>query len=258
MYNKTRNKLSAFFNWGVGQGLIEHNPVVGVVHYAKSKRDRVLSMPELVAIWNAADDIPVTVCSMADFTNVIRVMMLTGQRKSEIANLPWREVREEETFIDDGVTITGPALVLPPERTKNGLKHIVPLSKPAQAIVLRRPRGADDEFVLRRKSLIAWGECKTALVSALVRRGHHFEHWVLHDLRRSVATHMGEMGILPHVIETVLNHISGFRAGVAGVYNKSKLEGPKREALKAWGEYLMAHVENRVPADDDKVRVLRA
>jgi integrase len=194
---------------------------------------------------------------MPDFTNVIRVMMLTGQRKNEIGDLPWCEVRENKTFIDDGVTIIGPAIVLSAERTKNKHKHVVPLSKPAQAIVLRRPRGPDDEFVLRRKSMIAWGECKTALVSALIRRGHHFEPWVLHDFRRSVATHMGEMGILPHVIEIALNHVGGFRAGVAGVYNKSKLEGPKRHALEAWAELLMSHIEDRVPADD-KVTPIRA
>ena len=83
------------------------------------------------------------------------------------------------------------------------------------------------------------------LDAALAKRGHHLEPWVLHDLRRSVATHMGEMGIQPHVIEEVLNHFGGVQ-----VYNKSKLEGPKRQALEAWGEYLMAHVEGRAPADN--------
>ena len=80
--------------------------------------------------------------------------------------------------------------------------------------------------------------------------------WVLHDLRRSVATHMGEMGIPPHVIEAVLNHVSGTRGGIAGKYNKSKLEEPKRQALAAWAEVLMAHIEGREPVD--KVVLLRA
>jgi integrase len=221
LHNNVRAKLSAFFNWGVSEGLIEHNPVVGTVRHERKYRERVLSLPELTAIWHALDDIPLTVRSMPEFTNIMRVLMLTGQRKSEIANLPWCEVRENETFIDDGVTIIGPAIVLPPERSKNGRKHIVPLSKPAQFIVLRHPRGPDDEFVLRRKSQIAWGVCKVALDFALIARGHKLAPWVLHDLRRSVATHMGEKGIQPHVIEMVLNHVSGFRAGVAGVLSRA-------------------------------------
>ena len=87
-------------------------------------------------------------------------------------------------------------------------------------------------------------------VAISLRRGS------MHDLRRSVATHMGEMGIQPHVIEEVLNHVSGTRAGVAGTYNRSKLEEPKRQALEAGPKYLMAHVEGREPAD--KVVPLRA
>ena len=89
---------------------------------------------------------------------------------------------------------------------------------------------------------------KKLLDAALAERGHKFEPWVLHDLRRSVATHMGEMGILPHVIEVALNHVSGARKGVAGVYNKSKLEQPKRQALEAWGEHLQSHIEGRAPS----------
>jgi hypothetical protein len=87
----------------------------------------------------------------------------------------------------------------------------------------------------------------------LLKRGHALAPWVFHDLRRSVATHMGEMGIQPHVIDVILNHARG---GVAGTYNKSKLEEPKRQALAAWAEVLMAHVEGRAPAD--KVVPLRA
>jgi integrase len=152
--------------------------------------------------------------------------------------------------------------VLPPERSKNNRKHIVPLNNPAQTIVLTRARGSDDGFVFRRSKIIvgknnigrgSWSEPKASLDDALLKRGHALAPWVFHDLRRSVATHMGEMGIQPHVIEAVLNHARG---GVAGVYNKSKLEEPKRHALAAWAEVLMAHVEGRAPAD--KVVPLRA
>jgi integrase len=257
--NGVRSKLSALFNWAISQGLIESNPVVGTIKHAHKPRARVLSLPELTAIWYALDDIPISVHSVTDFTAIIRLLMLTGQRRNEIANLRSREIRDEN-FIEDGAAITGPAIVLPPERTKNGRKHIVPLSKPAQTILLTRPRGSDDGFVLRRsKNNIgrgSWSEPKASLDDALLKRGHALAPWVFHDLRRSVATHMGEMGIAPHVIEAVLNHVSGSRAGVAGVYNKSKLEEPKRQALAAWAEVLMAQVEGREPAD--KVVPIRA
>jgi hypothetical protein len=101
-----------------------------------------------------------------------------------------------------------------------------------------------------------WCRRKKAIDDALTKRGHTLAPWVFHDIRRSVATHMGEMGIQPHVIEMVLNHMSGHKAGVAGVYNRSKLEEPKRQALIAWAEKLMAAVEGREPVDN--VTPLRA
>jgi integrase len=241
-HNNVRASLMALFNWAIKKGLTENNPVLGTEQHAHKSRERVLSLPELTAIWHAAGDMPV---SIHDFTAIIRLFMLTGQRRTEIGGLRWRE-------------IVGDTIVLPPERTKNGRRHIVPLSKPAQVILLTRPRGPNDGFVLRRQSgtTLDWNRYKASLDDALVKRGHTLAPWTNHDLRRSVATHMGEMGIQPHVIECVLNHVSGSRAGVAGTYNRSKLEKPKREALEAWGEYLMAHIEGRKP--DDKVVQLRA
>ena len=188
-----RSKLSALFNWAISQGLIESNPVVGTIKHEEKPRERVLSLPELVAIWHTLDDIH----TMTDFSAQIRLLMLTGQRRGEIGDLRWREVGDD-------------AIVLPGVRTKNGLQHTIPLSKPAQTILLARLRGHDDDFVFRRKNdgkvIASWHRRKASLNRALAKRGHKLAPWVLHDLRRSVATHMGEMGILPHVIEAVLNH----------------------------------------------------
>jgi integrase len=250
-YNNVRAHLSALFAWAIGQGLTESNPVVGTIKYERKRRKRVLSVPELAVIWHALDD----VSGLRDYNAKVRLLMLTGLRRAEIGNLRWCEVHNEN-FTEDGVVIPGPAIVLPGERAKNGLKHIVPLSKPAQAILAARLRDPDDDFVFQSRALGTWGRCKRTLDAALIKRGHNLTPWVLHDLRRSVATHMGELGIQPHVIEMALNHVSGFRAGVAGIYNRSKLEEPKRQALAAWAEHLMAHVEDRVPSD--KVVPLRA
>jgi integrase len=230
--NRVRGKLSAVFSWAIAEGLTESNPVVGTTKHAEKARERVLSLPELAAIWHTVDDIH----TMTDYSAQIRLLMLTGQRRGEIGDLRWREV-------------VGDSIELPGERTKNGLRHRVPLSKPAQTILLARLRGHDNDFVFRRKNdgkvIASWQRRKASLDRALAKRGHELAPWVLHDLRRSVATHMGEMGIQPHVIEVVLNHTSGFRAGVAGVYNKSTLEEPKRQALAAWAEALMACIEGR-------------
>jgi integrase len=230
--NNVRANLSALFNWAIGQGLTESNPVFGTIKHETKPRDRVLSLPELAAIWHAVDDLHAS----TDYSAVIRLLMLTGQRRGEIGHLRWHE-------------IVGDTIELPGERTKNGLKHTIPLSQPAQTILAARWRGPDDVFVFWRRKLGAWGRPKKMLDCALTERGYQLAPWVVHDLRRSVATHMGEMGIQPHVIEAVLNHVSGFRAGVAGIYNRSKLEEPKRQALTAWAEHLMAHVEGREPAD---------
>src|SRR5262249_4776224 len=72
-----------------------------------------------------------------------------------------------------------------------------------------------------------------------------FEHWVPHDLRRTCATRMADLGVQPHIVEAVLNHVSGHKAGVAGIYNRASYDREKREALNLWAEHLMAVVEGR-------------
>jgi len=277
--NNVRGKLRTFFNWAIKQGLTENNPVLGTETQEQQTRTRVLSMAELVAVWRVLDDMTdyptivhllrvtgrrrnevpnpywrdVHIASLTDYRDVMRLLMLTACRRNEIAELPWSEIRPEETFIDDGLPVAGPAIVLPPKRVKNNRKFIVPLSKPAETILLSRPRchgrpvfcfGLKAEDADAVRSGRDWSHYKKMLDAILAERGYQFEHWVLHDLRRSVATHMGHMGIQPHVIEEALNHYR------ANTYNKSKLEGPKRQAFEAWGEYLMAHIEGRTPADN--------
>jgi integrase len=275
-HNNVRGKLVAFFNWTIKQGLIEYNPANGTEKLETKSRERVLSMDELKAISQAlvgltdyathvrlsmqvglreyGNTLPwreqTIVAIMTDYCSILHLLMLTGCRRSEISELPWCEIRADKTFIDEGLPVEGPAIVLPPERTKNGRRFIVPLSKPAQTILFSRQRDLDGRLVFPRRmngqstSGRAWSTHKKLLDAALAERGHKLEPWHFHDLRRSVATHMGDMGIQPHVVEEVLNH---FRRNV---YNKSKLEPPKRQAIEAWGEKLMARIEDREPADN--------
>src|SRR5205823_5882196 len=67
----------------------------------------------------------------------------------------------------------------------------------------------------------------------------------LHDIRRSVATGMAEIGTQPYVVEAVLNHVSGHKAGVAGIYNRSQYAGEKRAALKAWADHISSVIASK-------------
>jgi integrase len=135
-------------------------------------------------------------------------------------------------------------VALPPERTKNNRPHDVPLSKPALAILKSRPARVGRDFVFGERSrngndqrggFQGWSKSKAALDERV-----SIGSWRLHDIRRTVATRMAELGVQPHVIEAVLNHISGHKAGVAGVYNRSSYAAEKRAALDFWGKHVEA------------------
>jgi integrase len=135
--------------------------------------------------------------------------MLTGCRRDEI-----RGLRKAEIALGDSL------IVLPGERTKNGREHAVPLSAPARAIV--------ESLKLDRKEY-AFGERDTgysggsrAKESLDAKSG--VTDWTLHDLRRTAATRMADLAVFPHVIEAALNHVSGHKSGVAGIYNRAKYE----------------------------------
>jgi integrase len=200
------------------EGLLDNNVVVGTNRQLERSRERVLSDTELKIIWDALGP--------DDYSAVVRLLMLTGQRASEIGGLRWSEIVDGE-------------IRLPATRTKNSRPHVVPLAPAAQLILSGRPR--DDEFVFGRASgqpLGGWGACKAALDLRISARGAKLEHWVHHDLRRSMATRMAELGTAPHVIEAVLNHVSGHKAGIGGVYNKSQYPEQKRITLAKWAEHV--------------------
>jgi len=88
---------------------------------------------------------------------------------------------------------------------------------------------------------VSWGTSKPVLDKRIAeRRGAPLQpRWTIHDIRRSVVTHISELGYAqPHVVEAIVNHISGSKAGVAGVYNRATYLPEKRPALEDWGRYL--------------------
>ena len=224
--NSVRASLSAFFSWAMSQGLAEGNPIVGTSPaVTKGARDRVLTDHELRAIRNALRN--------DAYGDIVKLLALTGQRRDEIGALRWSEVDFDKAVI-----------ALPAERTKNSRPHDVPLSPEALAILKARPRvaGRDCIFASGANGFLGWSNYKVALDARIATKGT-IPPWRLQDLRRTVSTRMhDELGIAPHIVEAVLNHVSGHRAGVAGVYNRALYAKDKAVALARWAEHLGAIV----------------
>jgi integrase len=214
-----RNALSAFYVWVLAQGLATVNPVVGTVQTPLGpSRERVLSNPELAAIWRACDDV-------GEFGSIVKLLILTAARRSEIGGLRWTELDLERAV-----------WTLPRERSKNKHSHSLPLIGTAMDIVSAVPqRAGRDQLFGERGPLgfTTWDKFKR-LLDAKAGVGD----WNLHDLRRTVATRLADIGIQPHIIEQILNHQSGHRRGVAGTYNRSSYDREVHHALLRWEQHL--------------------
>ena len=254
--NRTRTSLSTFYSWAVQRGHADANPVIGTEKNKEQSRDRVLVPGELRLIWKAlADD---------QYGAIVKLLALTGQRESEIGGVRWSEIHEN-------------LIILPPERTKNGRPHVIPLSPLALEIIQLQERGAERDLIFGRGEggFSGWSKSKERLDERItkVNGGKSIAHWTLHDLRRTFATYIGGglpahqfeklstrekelshgLGVPPHVIEAILNHVSGHKAGVAQVYNRSTYEKEKRIALDQWATHLKLIVNQK----DQNVTPLR-
>src|SRR5215470_3902825 len=221
---RARSCLSDLYSWAMGQGLVETNPVVGTNRpKAPPPRDRVLADAELAAIWREAGD--------DDFARIIRLLILLGQRRTEVGGM-----QEQELDLERGTWI------LPAKRTKNGHAHTLPLPPLALDIIRSAPRiiGRDYLFGARADGSTSWDRPKQLLDARL---GDQVKPWVLHDLRRSTVTKMADIGIAPHIIEQILNHRSGHRSGVGGIYNRSSYEREVHNALAMWNDHVRSLIE---------------
>ena len=217
-----RTHLSAMCVWAMKEGLCGERPSNPVAYtntpVIAPARDRVLSDAELVAIWRACDD--------DDIGRITRLLLLTGCRRSEIGSVRWSEI-----------DMQGRVLVLPAERTKNHRAHTVPLADAAIEIIRTVPPmlGRDTAFGGRGDGFTDWTRSKHALD---LRLGDRVGEWRFHDLRRTAATRMCDLGVAPHIVEQILNHAGGHKAGVAGTYNRSSYESETRRALEQWAEHI--------------------
>jgi integrase len=242
--NRARATLSAMFAWAMREGIVEQNPVVATNKAVdESSRDRVLTEEELRKIWTHSQD--------DDYGRITRLLMLTAQRREEVGAMLWSEVDLERGIW----TLSG-------ERTKNKKPHVVPLAPPAISILNAVPRRSRDRvFGDAEDGFQGWSWSKnrldTRINEARAPAGNPtaIAEWRLHDLRRTVATILPDrLGVQPHIVEQILNHASGHKGGVAGVYNRATYEREVRSALLLWADHLNSIIEGA----DRKVIPMRA
>ena len=220
--NHAYSAISKFFSWCSERDLIDSNPCSDVKRPSKLKaRDRVLSDTELAAIWHGADE------QTYPYGDIVKLLMLTGQRRGEVVGIHWQHVDLEERVWS-----------IPKEMTKSSRAHQVPLS-PALINLLRALPRLNERYLFPSHGkadtvFSGFGKAKKRLDETCA-----IKDWTLHDLRRTAATGMAGLGIQPHVVEKVLNHSSGTFSGVAGVYNRFAYLDEMRKALIIWENHVM-------------------
>jgi integrase len=248
--NCVRASLSAMFTWAAHSGYRDDNPVAMTLRATEGgARERVLSDDEIATIWNAADetdnlsdlDVPIS----GDYAAMLKLLLLTGARRDEIARLRWSEIDIDAALVR-----------LPGERTKNGRPHTMPLSPPALAILVDRVStsqpGRDFVFGTNGHGFVDFSGARADFDRRLstIPNGNIAQRWTLHDFRRTISTrlHGAPFSVAPHVVEALLGHVSGHRSGVAGTYNRQDYLPERRAALMRWAEHIAALTGGNVVA----------
>jgi integrase len=232
MARRLHSHLHRLFRWSVGRGIIETNPMADLPKPGTAvKRDRVLTNAELAVVWKAAEKIG------WPFGPIVRLLVVTGARREEVGSLAWSEIQPNDE------------IRLPAERNKSGELRVIPLSPAAIKLIKGLPHRGDHVFTTNGTSSVSgWGKAKRALDAAAAElNGKPLAAWRLHDIRRTVATGLQRLGAGLQVIESVLGHVGGSRAGIVGVYQRHQFEAEKRAALEAWA----IEVERIVRGDAD-------
>ena len=232
MANRTLAAIRRAYSWAVGESLVEHNPCSGIANRGvETVRTRVLSSEEIRRLWSDLNG-----ARMADQIKLaLRIALVTGQRIGEVLSMERSDIDHDKAKWN-----------IPAEKSKNGLAHSVPLSSLAISLVDQaeiregallfqsRPRKpVDGEKALDASSVAhALRRCLPAL-------GFADNPFRVHDLRRTAATGMAELGIAESTIARVLNHKSEIGKTITGrVYIQHGYESEKRQALEAWAARL--------------------
>ena len=224
-----------FFNWCHNRRYITDSPVRGLSPHGHTARSRVLADAEIKQVWDACDD--ETNEAPPPFLTIVKLLIATGQRRGEIGAL-------RTSYIEGDIT------TLPATLTKNNRQHLFPNSALA-ADILRgvEVTGNDAIFFPARgkpnKPFNGWSKAKAQLDAKITERnaGVPLPRWTLHDLRRTFATRLAEMGTPIHVVEKLLNHISGTTGGLVAVYNKAQYWDEQVAAISKWNDRLFQLLE---------------
>ncbi len=240
-HRRMHGAINRLYAWAREHGHVSNRPADDIATGNPDARQRVLSLGELASIWRAAAQLDHV------YRDCVHLMVLTGQRRQEVADMAWGEVQ-----LGAGLWI------LPARRTKARRQHSVPLAPLALAILKarhnafgREPAAADLVLpTLARDgksvaSISGWNWLKREL-----DRRSGVVDWRLHDFRRSIVSISAEHGSTDvATLDTLLNHASSAtRGGVIGVYQRAALIKPMRAALEAW-ETLLRTVLDLPPAD---------
>lgn len=225
--------LRRLFRWAISRGDLRINPMEGMeTPSAVKPRDRWLADAELRRIWLA---VPQT---HRCFGPVLRLLIVTGQRREEVSGMGWNEIDRGEKL-----------WTLPGDRTKNGEPNTVPLNALAISELDRLagagkwPRRGRVFATSTGAGFTAYAKGKSKLDRLIGEDGDALDPWRLHDLRRTLATGMQRLGVRFEVTEALVNHVSGSRAGVAGIYQRHDWKPEKAAALDAWNGHLMAIID---------------
>lgn len=252
--NRVFATMRTMLNWGLRRGDLDYDVMGGTEKpVEETSRERVLSAGEIAIMWRALDDAPM----WASTARALRLCLVTAQRVGEVTGMTREELDLEQSV-----------WTLPSARSKNGCEHKVPLSVMAIRIIreqldhasalAERTQREVPVFVFPAPGARAALEKRTiahALRRAKDNKGKvlGLSQWTCHDLRRTAATHMEELGISPFIIGHVLNHMSITKASITSrVYARYDYLREKREALDLWNDRLAAIIEGR-----DNVTLLR-
>tara|TARA_R110002051_G_scaffold189149_3_gene258517 strand:- start:1161 stop:2063 length:903 start_codon:yes stop_codon:yes gene_type:complete len=233
--NRTLAALRKMLNWSVSRDYLPTNPCAGIrAPVAEKPRDRILTDDEVRAFWNACDQLG------SPFGPLFQILLLTGQRREEVAAMTWSEIE-------------GDVWTIPRERAKNDKAHAVPLSSAASSILSGIESIAGTQgyvftttgtspvsgFSRAKKKKLDGLMLESLLEEAAAQdKEAKLLPWRTHDLRRTVASGMARLGINLPVIERVLNHVSGSFGGIVSVHQKHEFQDEKRLALETWNRFV--------------------
>jgi integrase len=216
--NRTLGSVRRFFNWCRSQGISDASPCDDVkAPVPEVPRERYLSNDELRRVLLAARELSYP------YGIIVELLALTAQRKNEVARLEW-----------DDINFGTAMWTLPAAKAKSGRAHKIHLTTATLDRLARCPRRSPLVFTTNGRTPVQDFSGYKERLDALAG----VTGWTLHDLRRTVATGMADLGIAPHVIDKILNHQSGVLRGVAAIYQRNEFLAERQDALQKWAEHI--------------------